>query len=178
MFLEGNLLEEWVGIRMFILVLDSLIFWDHSYPSNYLILSYILRKFSWKRLSKIHWGIGERIVWRTYLEQQLGDSSKSIKKIRSSSCKYWSSVCMLEPRAIERKLATSRLSGCNLYFQLIWYSVMSFSHKAILTLLCNSLIIHISWLLNIFCYLHFGWFVLSWSWPHESTRVKREQQTP
>jgi hypothetical protein len=28
-------------------------------------------------------------------------------------------VCVLEPRAIERKLATSRLSGCNLYFQLI-----------------------------------------------------------
>jgi hypothetical protein len=43
MFLEGNLLEEWVDIRMVILVLDSLIFWDHSYPSNYLILSYILR---------------------------------------------------------------------------------------------------------------------------------------
>jgi hypothetical protein len=62
MFLEGNLLEEWVGIRMVILALDSPIFWDHSYPSNYLILSYILREFSWKRLNKIHWRIGERIV--------------------------------------------------------------------------------------------------------------------
>jgi hypothetical protein len=62
MLLEGNILEEWVGIRMVIFVLDSLIFWDHSYPSNYLILSYILREFSWKRLSKIHWRIGERIV--------------------------------------------------------------------------------------------------------------------
>jgi hypothetical protein len=62
MFLEGNLLEERVGIRMVILVLDSLILWDHSYPSNYIILSYILREFSWKRLSKIHWRIGERIV--------------------------------------------------------------------------------------------------------------------
>jgi hypothetical protein len=62
MFLEGNLLEGWVGIRMVILVLDSLIFWDHYYPSNYLILSYILREFSWKRLSKIHRRIGERIV--------------------------------------------------------------------------------------------------------------------
>jgi hypothetical protein len=28
-------------------------------------------------------------------------------------------VCVLEPRAIERKLATSRRSGCNLYFQSI-----------------------------------------------------------
>jgi hypothetical protein len=28
-------------------------------------------------------------------------------------------VCVLEPRAIERKLAKSRLSGCNIYFQLI-----------------------------------------------------------
>jgi hypothetical protein len=28
-------------------------------------------------------------------------------------------VCVLEPRAIERKLVTSRRSGCNLYFQLI-----------------------------------------------------------
>jgi hypothetical protein len=28
-------------------------------------------------------------------------------------------VCVLEPRAIERKLATSRISGCNIYFQLI-----------------------------------------------------------
>jgi hypothetical protein len=62
MFLEGNLLEEWVGIRMVILVLDSLILWDHSYRSNYLILSYILREFSWKMLRKIHWRIGERIV--------------------------------------------------------------------------------------------------------------------
>jgi hypothetical protein len=62
MFLEGNLLEGWVGIRMVILVLNSMIFWDHYYPSNYLILSYILREFSWKRLSKIHWRIGERIV--------------------------------------------------------------------------------------------------------------------
>jgi hypothetical protein len=34
MFLEGNLLEGWGGIRMVILVLDSLILWDHSYPSN------------------------------------------------------------------------------------------------------------------------------------------------
>ena len=47
---------------MVILVLDSLILWDHSYPSNHLILSYILMEFSWKRLSKIHWRIGERIV--------------------------------------------------------------------------------------------------------------------
>ena len=62
MVLEGNLLEEWVGIRMVILVLDSLILWDHSYLSNHLILSYILREFSWKRLRKIHWRIGERIV--------------------------------------------------------------------------------------------------------------------
>ena len=85
-------------------------------------------------------------------------------------------VCVLEPRSIERKLATSRLSSFNLYFQLIWYNGMSLSHKAILTLLCNSLIIHISWQLNIFCYLHFGWFVLSWSWRHESTGAKQEQQ--
>jgi hypothetical protein len=62
MFLEGNLLEVWVGIQMVILVLDSMILWDHSYPSNYIILPYILREFSWKRLSKIHWRIGERIV--------------------------------------------------------------------------------------------------------------------
>jgi hypothetical protein len=62
MVLEGNLLEEWVGIRMVILVLDSLILWDHSYLSNHIILSYILMEFSWKRLSKIHWRIGERIV--------------------------------------------------------------------------------------------------------------------
>jgi hypothetical protein len=62
MVLEGNLLEEWVGIRMVILVLDSLILWDHSYLSNHLILSYILMEVSWKRLSKIHWRIGERIV--------------------------------------------------------------------------------------------------------------------
>ena len=62
MVLEGNILEEWVGIRMVILVLDSLILWDHSYPSNHLILSYILMEFSWKRLSKIHWRIDERIV--------------------------------------------------------------------------------------------------------------------
>jgi hypothetical protein len=37
---------------MVILVLDSLIFWDHSYPSNQFILSYILSEFSWKRLRK------------------------------------------------------------------------------------------------------------------------------
>jgi hypothetical protein len=59
---EGNLLEEWVGIQMVILVLDSLILLDHSYPRNHLILSYILMKFSWKRLRKIHWRIGERNV--------------------------------------------------------------------------------------------------------------------
>jgi hypothetical protein len=47
---------------MVILVLDFLILWDHSYLSNHLILSYILMEFSWKRLSKIHWRIGERIV--------------------------------------------------------------------------------------------------------------------
>jgi hypothetical protein len=62
MDLEGNILEEWVGIRMVILVLDFLILWDNSYLSNHLILSYILMEFSWKRLSKIHWRIGERIV--------------------------------------------------------------------------------------------------------------------
>jgi hypothetical protein len=62
MVLEGNLLEEWVGIRIVILVLDSLILWNHSYLNNHLILSYILMAFSWKRLSKIHWRIGERIV--------------------------------------------------------------------------------------------------------------------
>jgi hypothetical protein len=28
-------------------------------------------------------------------------------------------VCVLEPRSIKRVLATSRLSGCNLYFPLI-----------------------------------------------------------
>jgi hypothetical protein len=28
-------------------------------------------------------------------------------------------VCVLEPRSIESKLATSRLSSCNIYFQLI-----------------------------------------------------------
>jgi hypothetical protein len=28
-------------------------------------------------------------------------------------------VCVLEPRAIERNLVTSRRSSCNLYFQLI-----------------------------------------------------------
>jgi hypothetical protein len=60
MFLEGNVLEEWVVIRMVILVLDSLILWDNSYPSNYLILSYILREFSWKMLCKIHWRISEK----------------------------------------------------------------------------------------------------------------------
>jgi hypothetical protein len=47
---------------MVILVLDSLILWDHSYLSNHLILFYIVMEFSWKRLSKIHWRIGERIV--------------------------------------------------------------------------------------------------------------------
>jgi hypothetical protein len=31
MFLEGNLLEERVGIRMVILVLDSLILWGRIY---------------------------------------------------------------------------------------------------------------------------------------------------
>ena len=62
MVLEGNLLEEWVGIRMVILVLDSLILWDHSYLSSHLILSYVLMEFSWKRLSKINWRIGEGIV--------------------------------------------------------------------------------------------------------------------
>jgi hypothetical protein len=59
---KGNILEEWVGIRMVIFVMDYLIFWDHSYLSNHLIISYILRKFSWKRLSKIRWRIGERIA--------------------------------------------------------------------------------------------------------------------
>jgi hypothetical protein len=62
MVIEGNFLEEWVGIQIVILVLDSLILWDHSYPSNHPILSYILMEFSWKRLRKIHWRIGERIV--------------------------------------------------------------------------------------------------------------------
>ena len=62
MVLEGNLLEEWVGIRIVILVLDSLILWDHSYLSNLLILSYILMEFSSKRLIEIHWRIGEIIV--------------------------------------------------------------------------------------------------------------------
>jgi hypothetical protein len=62
MVLEGNLLEEWIDIQMVILVLDSLILWDHSYPSNHLILSYILMEFSRKRLSKIHWRIGGIIV--------------------------------------------------------------------------------------------------------------------
>jgi hypothetical protein len=62
MVLKGNILEEWVGIRMVILALDFLMLWDHSYPSDHLILSYILREFSWKRLSKIHWRISERNV--------------------------------------------------------------------------------------------------------------------
>jgi hypothetical protein len=36
-------------------------------------------------------------------------------------------VCVLEPRAIERNLATSRRSGCNLYFQSISYCGCKFS---------------------------------------------------
>ena len=81
--LEGSRREssrKWVGIRMVIISLASMICWDHSHPCNHLTLSYILKGFSWKRLSKINWRIGEGIVWRTQLEQKLGDSSRSIKR--------------------------------------------------------------------------------------------------
>ena len=81
--LEGSRREssrKWVGIRMVVILLVSLIWWDHSHPCNHLTFSYILKGFSWKRLSKINWRIGEGIVWRTQLEQKLGDSSRSIKR--------------------------------------------------------------------------------------------------
>ena len=67
-------------------------------------------------------------------------------------------------------------SGCKLYFPLIWYSNMSLSHKVISTLLYNSLIICIDWLLNRLCFLHVSWFVLFWSWLYESTEAKQEKQ--
>jgi hypothetical protein len=71
---------------MVILVLDSLIFWDHSYPSNQFILSYILSEFSWKRLRKETSKqrearfIGELVkLYEGLMVQQLGDSNKFIK---------------------------------------------------------------------------------------------------
>ena len=133
--LEGSRREssrEWIGIRMVVILLVSLIWWDHSHPCNHLTLSYILKGFSWKRLSNIKWRIGERIVWRTLLWQKLGDSSWSIKRYWIFFMQVQEQVCVLEPRATERKLATSRQSGCIFYFQLIWYSGMSFSHKSFL----------------------------------------------
>ena len=75
-------------------------------------------------------------AWRLYLVYQ------EVLDLLHASTEL---VCVLEPRVTERKLATSRWSGCILYFQLIWYSSMSLSHKVTLTLLCNSLIICISW---------------------------------
>ena len=85
-------------------------------------------------------------AWRLFLAHQvvLDLLHASIEK-----------VCVLEPRVTKRKLATSRRLGCIFYFQLIWYSSMSLSHKVTLTLLCNSLIICISW-----HWIHFAIFTL------------------
>jgi hypothetical protein len=112
MVLEGNLLEEWVGIQMVIIVLDSLILWDHSYPSNYLILSYILREFSWKRLSNIHWRIGERLCEGLSLNRSL-ETLASLSRGFDLLHTRIEQVCMLEPRATKRELVTSRRSSCN-----------------------------------------------------------------
>jgi hypothetical protein len=46
---------------MVVILLASLIWWDHPHPFNHFTFSYIMMGFSWKRLSKIEQRIVERI---------------------------------------------------------------------------------------------------------------------
>jgi hypothetical protein len=46
---------------MVVILLASLIWWDHPHPFNHFIFSYIMLGFSWKGLSKIEQRIVERI---------------------------------------------------------------------------------------------------------------------
>jgi hypothetical protein len=46
---------------MIVILLASLIWWDHPHLFNHFSFSYIMIGFSWKRLSKIEQGIAERI---------------------------------------------------------------------------------------------------------------------
>jgi hypothetical protein len=56
-------LDRLVGVSKLLFKLSSSHnSFTNSHPNNHLILSYILRGFSWKRLSKINWRIGEGIV--------------------------------------------------------------------------------------------------------------------
>jgi hypothetical protein len=52
-FLEGEYSIILGGVCMDVILLDSLIWWDHPHPFNHFTFSYIMMGFSWKRLSKI-----------------------------------------------------------------------------------------------------------------------------
>ena len=148
MLLEGNLREGWDGIRMVILVLDSLIFWDHYYPSNQFILSYILSEFSWKRLSKKeankikqdsleNWW---KIVWRTKTT-----TTRKLQQVYQRWLIFFMQVrkCVCQSQGPLKGSLRHQGSSCNIYFPSIWYNNMSLSHKANSILLYNSLIIYI-----------------------------------
>ena len=77
-FLEGESSRMWGGIHMVVILLASLILWDHHHPSNHFIFSYIIMDFSWKSLSKIEQRIVERIGWK------LGEGSCCNWCLRSS----------------------------------------------------------------------------------------------
>jgi hypothetical protein len=46
---------------MVVILLASLIWWDHPHPFNHFTFSYIMIGFSWKRLRKIEQRIAKRI---------------------------------------------------------------------------------------------------------------------
>ena len=116
-----------------------------------------------------------KIVWRTE-----ATAAKKLQQVNQRWLIFFIQVrkCVCWSQGPLKGSLQHQGSGCNLYFPSIWYSNMSLSHKVSSTLLYNSLIIYIDWLLNRLCFLHFDWFVLFWSWLYKSTRAKQEQQRP
>jgi hypothetical protein len=57
-FLEGESSIILGGVHMFVILMASLIWWDHPHPFNHFTFSYIMMGFSWKRLRNIE----QRIV--------------------------------------------------------------------------------------------------------------------
>jgi len=53
-FLEEESSRMWRGVYMVMILLTSLIWWDHPHLFNHFSLSYIINAFSWKRLRTVN----------------------------------------------------------------------------------------------------------------------------